>query len=93
MCALYKTASGAESCLWPSAMLRLAPHWHAVKWAGIIDFAICTIQYLCVRACVRVCVCACVRACVCVCVCSVCVCVRMCMHACVCVCGYYSLLT
>ena len=27
-------------------MVRLAPNWHAVKWAGIIGFAICTIGYL-----------------------------------------------
>ena len=46
VCALDKTASGAANCLWPNAMIRLAPHWHAVKRAGIIGFAICTIGYL-----------------------------------------------
>ena len=35
-----------EVGLWPSAMVRLVPHWHAVKWAGIIAFTICTIGYL-----------------------------------------------
>ena len=35
-----------EVGLWPSAMVRLAPHWHAVKWAGIIAVTICTIGYL-----------------------------------------------
>ena len=61
VCALYNTASGAESCLWPSAMVRLAPHWHAVKWAGIIGIAICTIGYL--HVCVCVCVCVRLRGC------------------------------
>ena len=49
VCALDKTASGAANCLWPNAMIRLAPHWHAVKRAGIIGFAICTIGYLYLR--------------------------------------------
>ena len=35
-----------EVGLWPSAMVRLAPHWHAVKWAAVIAFAICTVGYL-----------------------------------------------
>ena len=35
-----------EVGLWPSAMVRLATHWHAVKWADIITFIICTIGYL-----------------------------------------------
>ena len=46
VCALDKTVSGAGSYLWPIAMVRFAPHWHAVKWAGIIGFAIITIGYL-----------------------------------------------
>ena len=46
MCALDKAVSGAGSCLWPIDMVRVAPHWHAVKWAGIIGFAICTIGCL-----------------------------------------------
>ena len=46
--ALYKTGSGAESCLWPSAMVRLVSHWHAVKWAGIIGFAIYYWIFVCV---------------------------------------------
>ena len=35
-----------EVGLWPSDMVRLVPHWHAVKWSGIMAFAICTIGYL-----------------------------------------------
>ena len=46
MCALDKAVSGAGSCLGPIAMVSVAPHWHAVKWAGIVGFAICTIGYL-----------------------------------------------
>ena len=45
VCALDKAVSGAGSCLWPSAMVRLGPHWHAVKQAGIITFAIRTIAW------------------------------------------------
>ena len=25
-----------EGALWPSAMIRFGPHWHKLKWAGII---------------------------------------------------------
>ena len=44
--ALDKAVSGAGSCLWPIAMVRFVPHWHVVKWAGIMGFAIITIEYL-----------------------------------------------
>ena len=26
-----------EGALWPSAMIRLGPNWHKVKWAGIVN--------------------------------------------------------
>ena len=35
-----------EVGLWPSAMIRLVPHWQAVKWASIIAIAIGAIGYL-----------------------------------------------
>jgi len=44
--ALDKAVIGAGSCLWPISLVRFAPHWHAVKWAGIIGFAICIYIYI-----------------------------------------------
>ena len=31
-----------EDALWPSAMIRLGPHWHKVKWAGIVNLLVAT---------------------------------------------------
>ena len=45
VCASDKPVSGAGSCLWPIAMVKFAPHWHAVKCAGIIGIAIIAIGY------------------------------------------------
>ena len=46
VCALDKEPSGAGSWFVAQCyMVRLAPHWHAVKWVGIIAFAI-TIGHL-----------------------------------------------
>ena len=44
--AFYKAVRGAGSCLCPICLVRFAPHWHAVKWSGIIGFAICIYIYI-----------------------------------------------
>ena len=47
VCLCFRWSSKwCRNCLWPCAMVRLVTHWHAVKWAGIINFAICTIGCL-----------------------------------------------
>ena len=46
VCVCVRVCVHAGSYLWPISMVRFVPHWHAVKLAGIIGFAICICIYI-----------------------------------------------